>query len=82
MENNLDKILTGKTFHIKEDLKNKFNARWNGNYWTVKSNIREEAQKFVDESQNTQKNLYNCRKCGDVCDILDRGFCDKCDWGF
>lgn len=48
------KPLTGNTYAIKEDLKSKFGAEWDGVFWKVPPEKYAEAQAFVD-SKKTKK---------------------------
>jgi Domain of unknown function (DUF5710) len=47
--------LKGHTFEIKEHLKSKFGAIWNGSEWRVPVDKHEEAQKFVNDNQPKNK---------------------------
>lgn len=81
-EDERDILLEGDTYHIKEELKTKFNARWLGDLkkWTVKKKVYAAAQKFVDTNKKYSTRSYTCVKCGDVTDNGRQ--CDKCEWGF
>lgn len=47
--------LWGSTYDVKDELKKKFNARWDGENWIVHYTHYEAAQKLVDDEEKKRK---------------------------
>lgn len=50
LENEPRRTLWGDTFHIKDELQSRFNAKWDGNRWSVPQSKWEESKQFMRDN--------------------------------
>lgn len=72
------KKLRGETYSIKNELKSKYQAKWDGVAWSVLEAVYDEAQAFVDDHQPLFKRCRSCGTTEGMYTTLCGNICDDC----